>query len=111
MRAMLARCIAAGEAACPLVGLGAKVAEPCAVFAAASWLCSWVLGGEDETPAYVLTACHEGTPGCVVAALWHSRDVLAHLFVVSFYLFYVVLRHGSRDVDDDGEWLEVPRTF
>ena len=36
MRAMLARCNAAGEAACPLVGLGAKVAEPCAVFAAAS---------------------------------------------------------------------------
>jgi hypothetical protein len=101
MRAMLARCNAAGEAACPLVGLGAKAAEPCAVFAAASWLCSWVLGGEDETPAYVLTACHEGTPGCVVAALWHSRDVLAHLFVVSFYLFYVVLRHSSEDDDDD----------
>jgi len=101
MRAMLARCNAAGEAACLLVGVGAKVAEPCAVFAAASWLCLWVLGREDETPAYVLTACHEGTPGCVVAALWHSRDALARLFVLSFYLFYVVLRDSSEDDDDD----------
>jgi len=106
---LLLRCIL--NWACALVGLGATVSEPCVVFATAFWLCLWVLEREEETPASVLNACHEGTTGCVVAAFWHSRGVLARLFAASLCLFYVVLRHGSRDVDDDGEWLEVPRTF
>jgi hypothetical protein len=106
MRAMLARCNAAGRAACSLVGLVAQVAEPCTVFTAAFWLCLWALGREDETPADVLTACREGTPGCVVAALWHSRDVFVRLFVVSFYLFCVVLRHSSEEEEDADEGLQ-----
>ena len=82
----------AGKAVCVLVSLGATVAWLCALFVTAFGLCVWALGrGEAETPAYVLTACHVGTPGCVLAALWHLKDVLACLFAVSFCLFFVVL--------------------
>jgi hypothetical protein len=83
---LLLRCIL--NWACALVGLGATVSEPCMVFAASFLLCLWVLEREEETPANVLTACHEGTTGCVVAAFWHSQGVLTRLFAVSFCLIY-----------------------
>jgi len=103
---MLAHCDAAGRAACALVGLCATVAVPCAVFVAAFSLCLWALGREEGTPANVLAACHNGTPGCVLAALWHSRDVLARLFAVSFYLFSVLLVHDLHDGEDESDGLE-----
>ena len=111
---MLAHHTAAGKAACVLVNLGATVAGLVAPFVAAFGLCLWALGrSEVETPAYVLNACHEGTPGCVLAAFWNMGDVLACLFAVSFCLFFVMLmlHHpgGPEPPDDDddiGEWLE-----
>jgi len=103
---LVAHCDAAGRAACALVGLCATVAVPCAVFVAAFSLCLWALGREEGTPADVLAACHNGTPGCVLAALWHSRDVLARLFAVSFYLFSVLLVRDLDDDEDDSDWLE-----
>jgi hypothetical protein len=111
MRAVLAHWDAAGSAACALVGLVATVAVPCAVFAVAFSLCLWALGtlGKEKTPANVLAACNESTPGCFLAALWHSRDVLARLFAVSFYLFCVLLLHGADDVPEEDEVREVSR--
>jgi len=103
---LVAHCDAAGRAACALVGLCATVAVPCAVFVAAFSLCLWALGREEGTPADVLAACHNGTPGCVLAALWHSRDVLARLFAVSFYLFSVLLVHDLHDGEDESDGLE-----
>ena len=111
MRAVLAHWDAAWSAACALVGLVATVAVPCAVFAVAFSLCLWALGtlGKEKTPANVLAACNESTPGCFLAALWHSRDVLARLFAVSFYLFCVLLLHGADDVPEEDEVREVSR--
>ena len=110
---MLAHHTAAGKVACVLVNLGATVAGLGALFVAAFGLCLWALGrSEVETPAYVLNACHEGTPGCVLAAFWNMGDVLACLFAVSFCLFHMVLMllhpGGPEPPDDDdiGEWLE-----
>ena len=100
---------AGASAVCVLVNLGATVVGLCALFVAAVGLCLWALGrSEAETPVDVLTACGGGTLGCILAALWHLRDVLASLFSVSFCLFHMVLilHVGSVKDDDVDEGLE-----
>ena len=48
---------------------------------------------------------NKGKPRCALAVLWYLRAVLARLFVVSFFLFYLVLHRFSED-DDPREGLE-----
>jgi len=107
---MRAHCDAAGTAARALVGLlvglGTTVAVPCAVFVAALSLCLWALLMAEKANALAVAACHNITPGCALAALQHSRNVLARLFAVSFLLFFVLLVLGSDDDEDDNDGLE-----
>jgi hypothetical protein len=87
----------------------AVVAVPCAVFAAVLSLCLWILGREEGTPANALpvAVCHNITPGCVFAALQHSRNVLARLFASSFFFFFVLLVHCSDNDEDDSDGLDL----